>query len=50
MILLLSQGKIEEFGTHKELLATGGLYASMWMRQSHGYQEKDRNSKKINFS
>ena len=50
MILVLNRGKIEEFGTHKELLAIGGLYASMWKRQSHGFQEKDINSQKIIFS
>ncbi len=48
MILVLNQGRIEEFGTHIELLAFGGLYASMWKRQSHSFQEKDINSKKIN--
>ncbi len=33
-ILVLNQGKIEEFGTHSELLKIDGLYASMWNRQS----------------
>lgn len=50
MILALNRGKIEEFGTHKELLAIEGLYASMWRRQSHGFQEKDINSQKIIFN
>ena len=32
-ILVLDQGVIVERGTHQELLAHGGLYASMWNRQ-----------------
>jgi ABC-type transport system involved in Fe-S cluster assembly fused permease/ATPase subunit len=33
MILVLDDGVIVERGTHRELLAHGGLYASMWNRQ-----------------
>ncbi len=33
-ILVLQQGKIREQGDHDELLATGGLYASLWNLQS----------------
>jgi len=33
VILVLDQGVIVERGTHRELLAHGGLYASMWNRQ-----------------
>jgi ATP-binding cassette, subfamily B, heavy metal transporter len=32
-ILVLDRGAIVERGTHQELLAQGGLYASMWNRQ-----------------
>jgi len=32
-ILVLDEGQIVERGTHQELLAHGGLYASMWNRQ-----------------
>lgn len=32
-ILVLSQGRIVERGTHARLLAANGLYASMWNRQ-----------------
>jgi ATP-binding cassette subfamily B protein len=32
-ILVLDQGVIVERGTHHQLLASGGLYASMWNRQ-----------------
>ena len=32
-ILVLQAGQVVERGTHADLLATGGLYASMWERQ-----------------
>src|SRR5437879_4021996 len=32
-IIVLDQGRIVERGTHAQLLASGGLYASMWNRQ-----------------
>jgi ATP-binding cassette, subfamily B, heavy metal transporter len=32
-ILVLDKGAIIERGTHQQLLAHGGLYASMWNRQ-----------------
>jgi ABC-type transport system involved in Fe-S cluster assembly fused permease/ATPase subunit len=32
-IIVLDQGRIAERGTHKALLAHGGLYAAMWRRQ-----------------
>jgi ATP-binding cassette, subfamily B, multidrug efflux pump len=36
-ILVLDQGKIIEDGTHAELLAKAGLYATFWNRQSGGF-------------
>lgn len=36
-IIVLDEGKVVEEGTHKELLATGGQYASLWNRQSGGF-------------
>ena len=33
-IIVLQEGRIAERGTHAELIATGGLYAEMWRRQS----------------
>ena len=36
-IIVLDQGHIVEQGSHAELLATGGLYARYWSRQSGGF-------------
>ncbi|MEM6636873.1 MAG: ABC transporter ATP-binding protein [Pseudomonadota bacterium] len=36
-IVVLDNGRIAEEGTHSELLAKGGLYASFWNRQSGGF-------------
>ncbi len=36
-ILVLDRGRIVEDGSHGELLASGGLYARFWMRQSGGF-------------
>ncbi len=36
-IIVLDQGRIAEEGTHRELLARGGLYARFWDRQSGGF-------------
>lgn len=38
-ILLIDNGKVAEEGTHEELLAAGGLYATMFAMQSKYYQE-----------
>ena len=40
-ILVMAEGEIAERGTHHALLAQEGLYASMWARQSKGF-ERDR--------
>ncbi|HVX58719.1 MAG TPA: ABC transporter ATP-binding protein [Candidatus Saccharimonadales bacterium] len=38
-IIVLEEGKIVEQGSHTELLATGGVYASLWKHQSGGFLE-----------
>jgi ATP-binding cassette subfamily B protein len=40
-IIVLDQGLIAERGTHQQLLAKGGLYASMWNRQREAEQARD---------
>jgi ATP-binding cassette subfamily B protein len=40
-ILVLDQGVIVERGTHAELLARGGLYASMWNRQREAQMARE---------
>ncbi|SHJ49273.1 ATP-binding cassette, subfamily B [Bradyrhizobium lablabi] len=41
-IIVLDQGRIAERGTHGELLASGGLYASMWNRQREAQEARER--------
>ncbi|MDF2460669.1 MAG: transporter related protein [Candidatus Saccharibacteria bacterium] len=36
-ILVMHDGKIEEEGTHAELLRSGGRYSSLWKRQVEGH-------------
>jgi ATP-binding cassette subfamily B multidrug efflux pump len=36
-IVVLDKGRIAEEGTHDALLAAGGIYASLWNRQSGGF-------------
>jgi ATP-binding cassette subfamily B protein len=38
-IVVLSDGKIAEQGTHKELLEKNGIYANLWAHQSGGFLE-----------
>lgn len=40
-IVVLSQGRIVEDGTHAQLVAAGGEYAGLWKRQSGGFLESD---------
>ena len=44
-IIVLDHGAIVEQGTHLELLARGGLYASLWARQREADQARERLAK-----
>ncbi len=41
-IIVLDQGVIVERGTHRQLLARGGLYASMWNRQREAEAAREK--------
>ncbi|MBR1176908.1 ABC transporter ATP-binding protein/permease [Bradyrhizobium sp. KB893862 SZCCT0404] len=41
-IIVLDQGRIAERGTHANLLAQGGLYASMWNRQREAEAAREK--------
>jgi len=41
-IIVLDAGKIAERGTHQQLLAKGGLYASMWNRQREAEEAREK--------
>jgi ATP-binding cassette subfamily B protein len=41
-IIVLDQGRIAERGTHAQLLAANGLYASMWNRQREAQEARER--------
>ncbi|KGE01103.1 MULTISPECIES: ABC transporter ATP-binding protein [Rhizobium/Agrobacterium group] len=36
-LIVLDRGRIIETGTHQELVASGGIYADLWNRQSGGF-------------
>jgi len=41
-IIVLDKGMIAERGTHRQLLAAGGLYAGMWNRQREAEEARER--------
>jgi ATP-binding cassette subfamily B protein len=41
-IIVLDKGRIVERGKHSQLLAAGGLYASMWNRQREAEEARER--------
>jgi len=40
-LVVMDQGRIVEQGTHDALIAHGGLYATLWKRQSGGFLAKE---------
>ncbi|WP_295811339.1 ABC transporter ATP-binding protein [uncultured Nitratireductor sp.] len=42
-LVVMDKGRIVEEGTHDELVAAGGLYASLWQRQSGGFLDLELN-------
>ena len=36
-LIVMDKGRIVEQGTHRELLARGGIYARLWEHQSGGF-------------
>ncbi len=40
-ILVLDKGRLVEQGTHAELIAKGGLYASLWTRQRQAEKARE---------
>ena len=36
-LIVLNDGKIVEEGTHQELPALNGIYASLWKKQTDGF-------------
>jgi ATP-binding cassette subfamily B protein len=38
IVLVMADGRLVESGTHAELLAIGGAYATMYQTQAQGYQ------------
>ncbi len=44
-IIVIDDGRIVEQGSHKDLLATGGLYSKFWNRQSGGFIGTEESAK-----
>lgn len=43
-LVILDKGRIVETGTHEELIARNGLYATLWRRQSGGFLDLGEDS------
>jgi ATP-binding cassette, subfamily B, multidrug efflux pump len=46
-LVVMDAGRIVEQGTHHELLALGGQYAKLWLRQSGGFLAEDLDEKAV---
>ena len=40
-LIVMDHGRLIQSGTHRELLAAGGLYADLWNRQSGGFIDEE---------
>jgi ATP-binding cassette subfamily B multidrug efflux pump len=40
-LVIMDHGRIVEEGSHRELLARGGIYAELWARQSGGFLARE---------
>jgi ATP-binding cassette subfamily B multidrug efflux pump len=40
-LIVMDNGRIVEQGTHNQLIGQGGLYATLWQRQSGGFLAAD---------
>jgi ATP-binding cassette subfamily B multidrug efflux pump len=40
-LIIMEGGEIVEDGTHNDLIEKGGIYASLWARQSGGFLGRD---------
>ncbi|MCV9996850.1 ABC transporter ATP-binding protein/permease [Pararhizobium sp. YC-54] len=40
-LIVMDQGRIVEDGSHEQLIAAGGLYADLWLRQSGGFLARE---------
>jgi ATP-binding cassette, subfamily B, multidrug efflux pump len=46
-LVVMDAGRMVEQGTHHELLALGGQYAKLWLRQSGGFLAEDLDEKAV---
>jgi ATP-binding cassette, subfamily B, multidrug efflux pump len=46
-LIVLDAGRIVEAGSHQELIASGGLYADLWHRQSGGFIAMDDDAEEL---
>jgi ATP-binding cassette, subfamily B, multidrug efflux pump len=40
-LVIMDEGRIVEEGSHEQLLKRGGIYASLWQRQSGGFLARE---------